>query len=448
MRVLLRVSLILWVLAILDSQYARAATIYVEGGCSLAEAITSANTDAPADVWCEAGSGADTIVLTYDVELLVQDNISDGGNGLPKIVTEITIEGGGYTIERGPAATDEFRLFYVQTPGILRLKDLVLDGGENGLWGGCIYARDYSLVVLTRTLVYGCSSNSGGGVNLSSSFLTVVESSFYGNWAYGEDCRGGAISAYDSDIWIDDSTFEANWAFCDEGLGGAIALRGRSIESTNNTFSANFAGSRGGAFWIDESWQPGEVTVDLLHNTFGGNQLGVGGAGSAIARDAGVVTLTGSIVHDGSGTDCDGIIVNGGDNFGCGNPAVTLLDVLDDNGGTTKTRALLAGSNAIDAAGDCGLDADQRGAEREDGSCDSGAYEHSACVELHLYDDIVAGTETFTAPCRILAEPDWKIAFPGNVTMTAGREVVFGEGFEIERDCELVVEIDPGLIVP
>ena len=59
---------------------------------------------------------------------------------------------------------------------------------------------------------------------------------------------------------------------------------------------------------------------------------------------------------------------------------VTEVDpALADNGGPTATHALLAGSSAIDANGDCGLATDQRGFAR-DTACDGGAFEFAAAI--------------------------------------------------------------------
>ncbi len=68
--------------------------------------------------------------------------------------------------------------------------------------------------------------------------------------------------------------------------------------------------------------------------------------------------------------------------------------MLADNGGPTLTHALLAGSNAIDLAGACGLATDQRLALRDDGSCDSGSLEFGAIpspVNLILADGFESG---------------------------------------------------------
>ena len=55
---------------------------------------------------------------------------------------------------------------------------------------------------------------------------------------------------------------------------------------------------------------------------------------------------------------------------------------LADNGGPTQTHALLPGSVAIDFAGDCGLETDQRGLPRNDGACDSGSYEFQCSIAV------------------------------------------------------------------
>src|SRR5262249_17655867 len=83
-----------------------------------------------------------------------------------------------------------------------------------------------------------------------------------------------------------------------------------------------------------------------------------------------------------------------------------LLGPLADNGGPTQTRALLAGSPAIDAAGACS-GADQRGVTRPQGAaCDIAAYEF-ACgngiVDLSEQCDdgnLNGGTDCCSADCQ------------------------------------------------
>jgi cysteine-rich repeat protein len=89
------------------------------------------------------------------------------------------------------------------------------------------------------------------------------------------------------------------------------------------------------------------------------------------------------VANSPEGGNCRlGLPTDSGNNFadddtcGPGFGTITGLDpVLRDNGGPTLTHALRPHSTARDAAGDCGLGTDQRGAPRDDGACDSGAFE-------------------------------------------------------------------------
>lgn len=70
---------------LLAASTAQAATITVDGTvCTLADAITAANTDVAVG-GCVAGSGVDTIILQQDVLLAAK---------LPEITSAIIIEGG------------------------------------------------------------------------------------------------------------------------------------------------------------------------------------------------------------------------------------------------------------------------------------------------------------------------------------------------------------------
>ena len=66
----------------------RAASITVNDTCSLKNAITAANTDVETG-GCAAGSGADTITLSSDVEVL---------DRTLRVTSELTIDGGYHTI--------------------------------------------------------------------------------------------------------------------------------------------------------------------------------------------------------------------------------------------------------------------------------------------------------------------------------------------------------------
>ncbi len=166
---------------------------------------------------------------------------------------------------------------------------------------------------------------------------------------------------------------------------------------TNSTVSGNSAVDAGGGIFSQSG-------VTVTHSTITRNSAATGAGIHAFVycyNDLGcsaAVELAGSIVADNRGDNClfvvpetapQEAIVDRGNNFTddatCppGFATITGLDtVLADNGGPTVTHALLAGSPAIDAAGDQCLATDQRGVARpQDGdgdgvaSCDAGAFE-------------------------------------------------------------------------
>jgi hypothetical protein len=112
---------------------AHAGTINVTaGGCTLIDAITSANTDTTTVTGsCIAGSGDDTIVLQSSSihPYTVSNNSVHGFNALPSITSVITIQGNGATIKRDSGSVTDFRLFVVEPTGGLTLDDVTLSGG-------------------------------------------------------------------------------------------------------------------------------------------------------------------------------------------------------------------------------------------------------------------------------------------------------------------------------
>ncbi len=321
---------------------AMAATIVVGGGCTLADAITAANTDSAAG-GCTAGSGADVIQLTGDVTLTTVDHFDEGDNGLPAVTSEIVVEGNGFTVARMAGAPD-FRPFFIDTTGDLTLENVTVSGGFHQSWNGGGIFNDGTLLLHNST-VSGNLGRDGGGV-----------------------LNRGALT-------IDSSTLSGNTADTYYGGGGGLSDEGEALV-VNSTISNNIVlgGKAGGGGIFGDS----DTATTLVNSTVAHNS----GEGVFAIQD---VILTNSIVA-GHGTNCDefpggGTIVDNGNNFdddgtcGAGVGVLTGLDPnLLDNGGPTQTHALLDGSSAIDGAGACGLATDQRGVAR-DAACDSGAFE-------------------------------------------------------------------------
>ena len=422
-----------------------------DGVCSLREAINNANDNTVTSMIvgeCVAGddatAGGDTITLTANVTLTVVDNSSYYGRGLPVIFTDVTI-GGGFTIARDTGAgTPIFGIFAVSPSGTLSLVDITVSGG-NARFGGGIYNRFgtttltnstvsgndassagggiysyYGTTTLTNSTVSGNDAGDGGGISNFDGTTTLTNSTVSGNSAY----RGGGIHNRFGTITLTNSTVSRNDVAYAFGYGGGIFTSGNGATTTltNSTVSGNDAVYGGGIMSY------GYGTTTLTNSTVSGNDASFGGGinsyyygtttltnstvsgNSAASRGGGIMsyyygttTLTNSIVANSlAGGDCrGGGFIDGFNNFSedgsC--PGITITPMVDfdttlaNNGGPTETHALLAGSVAIDAAGNCALLdpvvllTDQRGVPRSDGSCDSGSYEFVPVSDDDSSDD-------------------------------------------------------------
>ena len=302
--------------------------------------------------------------------------------------------------------------------------------GNTGASGGAVHVQNGELHLADTLIAATTATSSGGAVAIAGGPMTATDCQFVGNSA----ANGGAIStaAY---VLLERTTFSGNsatqsggagyfsgssgtLAFVDSTLsgnsaanGGAIGMtHGGSIDVTNSTLSGNTATGSGGAIYGRKYPQ-----VTLTNATISGNSAASGG-GMWIAADGNYGTTTlassNSIVSAnsaGNGKDMAGSYaqLTGNNNlFGtalnvapfnnAGNANVFSdnpgLGPLADNGGTTNTRALLAGSPAIDAGSNAvaaGLTTDQRGtgfARVVGGTVDIGAYEYLGEDRIFLGD--------------------------------------------------------------
>ncbi len=219
----------------------------------------------------------------------------------------------------------------------------------------------------------GSSLNNGGGI-WSNGNLTLAGDTISGNHTttrFGV-LGGGIYNGPQGTLTVLNSTVSGNQAW----QGGGIYNDGGTASVLNSTVAGNTANSPG----MGNGGGIVNVGTLALHNaTVAGNtaQGGFGSAGGGI-ENAGTFSAGNTIVAGNTATtspDLEGAAPSGDHNLIGGD---AKLGPLQNNGGTTQTMALLAGSPALDAGTATGAPAtDQRGVHRT-GGINLGAYQASA----------------------------------------------------------------------
>lgn len=266
--------------------------------------------------------------------------------------------------------------------GTLNLVNSTLEGNSSNE-GGAIHAH-YSSLVITGSTISGNTSNTyGGGIFMWGSSAGIVGSTLNDNTAVNSG--GGIATLGFFTLDVTNSTLSGNaagdWGGGIDGDGGDY---GGSVEITNSTITENTANGGGGltGFYTD--------TI-LRRNLIAGNTANSAGPEVYIDGSSGATISANShniFGHDGN----SGVI---GFSPGATDivPAAKLVAIrnpeLADNGGPTRTHALVKGSPALDAAPSASCNAapvngvDQRGLGRNSNGagggssneCDIGAFE-------------------------------------------------------------------------
>jgi hypothetical protein len=265
--------------------------------------------------------------------------------------------------------------------GTLTVSNSTLSGNSANAGAGIFNSG--TLTVSNSTLSGNAATYSGGGIsNTVSGTLTVSNSTLSGNTGGGIDNAGT--------LTVSNSTLSGN-------AGGGISSESRfgdPVTLTNVTLTANRAYYAGGG--LDVGSGP-----PVLHNTLiAGNFRGLTGT----TRDDvyGALNAGGDYNLIGDGTGMTGLSngVNGNLIGSAAAPIDPLLGPLQDNGGPTKTHALLAGSPALDVGDPAQLGvADQRGVVRT-GGVNIGAYQASASAFVVT----VSGTVTASTPFDVTVQ--------------------------------------------
>lgn len=306
----------------------------------------------------------------------------------------VTIDGStapGLTL----SGNDSDRVFIVNAGTTATVKHLTVTNGFGfQLAGGILNNGSLTLdhvVVTENTMTTNAGDfwQGGGGIyNGDGATLNLIDSSVTNNQAAWSG--GGVYSFFNTTTNIIRSTISGNVS---NDVGGGIRSLG-NMTITNSTISGNRStGWHGGAIFqtdgnitITNSTIANNIAPDWAPSTFFIGQFG----GSFVPT----LTLTNSIITGNQWYACERFasgtaanVVSGGNNLvqdgSCSPVASDLiganaqLGTLASNGGPTQTHALLAGSQAIDAANDAVCPAtDQRGVTRPQSTrCDIGSYE-------------------------------------------------------------------------
>jgi hypothetical protein len=370
--------------AVLD-QYTVTTTADAGAG-SLREAITAANVT----------SANDEIVFASSLFTNGQSTITLGSAALPTIAAT---SGAGSLVITGPGASSliisgdngngnrNFRIFNIASGGNLSISGVTVSGARTtdsyGEGGGIINSGrlNISNSVITGNSVSGSSSYGGGIQNDISAVLTISNTTISGNSSAN---HAGGI-ANNGTITITNSTISNNTA---ANAGGGFVNSG-TLSIFNSTIFGNTAtnGSGGGIFT--------NVILNISNTTIASNSAVSGGG---ILGDGSTLNIANTIIANST---------NGGDFAGGGTVNVTSLATassnlvtqsglawattvtsaqlnlgpLQNNGGTTSTMALGAGSVAIGAGNSTVSNAtpingvDQRGATRSTTAPSIGALE-------------------------------------------------------------------------
>jgi CSLREA domain-containing protein len=379
-----------------------------DGKCTLREAIVAANTDTASGVQageCGAGSGggSDTISLsgvTGTITLL---------SALPAITSEMTLSGPGLS-QLSISGNNTFRVFYITLgSGVVSFSGLTITNGRANMdVGGGIYNQNAANVNVTdSTLSFNFAVLGGGIANSSTGTFTITNSTLNNNSA---GTAGGCFNG-SGVLNIIASTLNNNVAGTGggSGNGGAINTGSNALNVINSTLHNNSANGGGGGIYNGGT----NPTINVTNSTITDNSAVRGGGVNN--NNPGLFNVLNSIVADNislNGPDLSGSFVSsghnligrndGGSGFSAGTnnpngdlvgtsltPVHPLLGALQNNGGPTRTRALLPGSLAVDAGDNCvtlasssggclttPLATDQRGVSRQVNTIvDIGAFE-------------------------------------------------------------------------
>ncbi|WP_031425036.1 choice-of-anchor Q domain-containing protein [Flavimarina sp. Hel_I_48] len=221
--------------------------------------------------------------------------------------------------------------------------------GQSGKGGGLYFIGNANAVLKSVEISDNNADNQGGGIWNGATTINCTTSTISGNFTSGaeleesNDGNGGAIYNFSGSIFIGASTVVMNNA---DGNGGAMYNGSAATTTLKNTIVA-------------------------LNTAEEGNNLA--GETSFISADYNLIGEDDLNLFPAMSNDLEGTSEN---------PINPMINVLADNGGYTRTHALLEGSPSFNAGNPIDTFPDQRGEMVFAGRRDIGAFE--AQTELSL----------------------------------------------------------------
>ncbi len=268
-------------------------------GCTLREAVQSANANANLNNGCGIGSAIalDTIeFLVPNVEL---------ANGEITISDDLQVNTVGSNVTINANGTS--RIFNISNASVT-LNDLTLTGGNgsdgNSSYGegGAVYVGGGSLV-MQNCVVHSntAATNAGGGISGRADLLSISNSRIYNNVAQS----AGGIADRDNTLTIVNSQITSNTATY-YGSGGMV-VGSYQATITSSTVSGNTGVTEGGGIFFDRT------DASILNSTISNNYLTgqsdgdfFGGRGGGLAAEDSSLVITNSKIESNIATASGG----------------------------------------------------------------------------------------------------------------------------------------------
>ncbi len=335
---------------------------------------------------CTGGGIYNTSVMTITNSFIYSNTAQFGGglvNGAASSLSATDIEVYGNIVATNPSDPSASG-GGIENSGAFTLTNSIIHDNVALIGGGIV--NEGTLTMMNSNLYANTGSEQGGGLHNTFN-ATIQTSNFYDNVAGSGG--GGGISSIVGTILVEQTAVYNNSA---TGSGGGIlhnvdlGAGNNSFTLRNSTISGNSTSGAGGGIRNAGIAETKIENVTLANNTAVIN-------GRSIDVQAGTLTIQNSIINSAS-PSCSGAITSDGYNIAndgsCDltgtadlpntNPS---LGALQNNGGSTLTHALMAGSPAIDSGSNSGCPAiDQRGVARPfNMTCDRGAYEFDQALQ-------------------------------------------------------------------